>query len=331
MYKTENFGDVNITLWTEFMEESIVFFQDFKVMYILVMCFIIVISLFINVLICLVIYFDKTMHTVTNYYLFSLAVCDLMLTFALLFVLHELSFDGTYLSETVCKIQYFGVICLWNYSILTMTALSIERYIAICHPLRIKASPKLQRVIKIISLILLVAAAETMPEMISVALVSMKPPQTLTCFTVPTVYARVVNGVLAILTFFIPLLIITTSYFMIIVKVNSSRQNDLSNGRFSHRSPRGRVNKLILAMTVAFLVCWMPHFIIRVFLAVMDPMEIINKTKWLIIIFKMITISGWFCVIVNPIIFSLVSTKFRRALKGLWRSKIRKRRNYSNK
>lgn len=93
-----------------------------------------------NVLTCSVITRNKTMWTPTNYYLFSLAVSDLLvLLFGMPLELYELwqnypslmgqggCYFKTFLFETVCLA-----------SILNVTALSIERYIAVVHPLRAK-------------------------------------------------------------------------------------------------------------------------------------------------------------------------------------------------
>lgn len=93
-----------------------------------------------NVLTCTVIARNKVMWTPTNYYLFSLAVSDLLvLLLGMPLELYELwqnypfllgkggCYFKTFLFETVC----FA-------SILNVTALSVERYIAVVHPLRAK-------------------------------------------------------------------------------------------------------------------------------------------------------------------------------------------------
>lgn len=93
-----------------------------------------------NVLTCTVIARNKVMWTPTNYYLFSLAVSDLLvLLLGMPLELYELwqnypflfgrggCYFKTFLFETVCMA-----------SILNVTALSVERYIAVVHPLRAK-------------------------------------------------------------------------------------------------------------------------------------------------------------------------------------------------
>lgn len=94
-----------------------------------------------NVLTCTVIARNKVMWTPTNYYLFSLAVSDLLvLLLGMPLELYELWQNYPFLfGKGGCyfKTFLFETMCLA--SILNVTALSIERYIAVVHPLRAKS------------------------------------------------------------------------------------------------------------------------------------------------------------------------------------------------
>lgn len=91
-----------------------------------------------NVLTCTVIARNKVMWTPTNYYLFSLAVSDLLvLLLGMPLELYELWQNYPFLlGKGGCyfKTFLFETVCLA--SILNVTALSVERYIAVVHPLR---------------------------------------------------------------------------------------------------------------------------------------------------------------------------------------------------
>lgn len=93
-----------------------------------------------NVLTCTVIARNKVMWTPTNYYLFSLAVSDLLvLLFGMPLELYELWQNYPFLlGKAGCyfKTFLFETVCMA--SILNVTALSVERYIAVVHPLRAK-------------------------------------------------------------------------------------------------------------------------------------------------------------------------------------------------
>lgn len=93
-----------------------------------------------NVLTCTVITRNKVMWTPTNYYLFSLAVSDLLvLLLGMPLELYEMWQNYPFLlgrGGCYFKTFLFEMVCFA--SILNVTALSVERYIAVVHPLRAK-------------------------------------------------------------------------------------------------------------------------------------------------------------------------------------------------
>uniref|UniRef100_A0A7N8WWD0 G-protein coupled receptors family 1 profile domain-containing protein n=1 Tax=Mastacembelus armatus TaxID=205130 RepID=A0A7N8WWD0_9TELE len=93
-----------------------------------------------NSLTCVVILLSKVMQTPTNYYLLSLAVSDLLvLLLGMPLELYEMWQNYPFLlREGGCyfKIFLFETVCFA--SILNVTALSIERYMAVVHPLKVK-------------------------------------------------------------------------------------------------------------------------------------------------------------------------------------------------
>jgi hypothetical protein len=89
-----------------------------------------------NVSTCVVIARNKHMHTATNYYLFSLAVSDLLLLVSgLPQEMYYNWFRYPYVfGEAFCVLQGFAAETSANATVLTITAFTVERYVAICHP-----------------------------------------------------------------------------------------------------------------------------------------------------------------------------------------------------
>ena len=92
-----------------------------------------------NTLVILVITRTRSMHTPTNCYLLSVAVADsLVLLSGTLPAIPEPFFRiedwpyGRALCSVLIFLQYLGVDC----SALSIAAFTVERYIAICHPMR---------------------------------------------------------------------------------------------------------------------------------------------------------------------------------------------------
>lgn len=93
-----------------------------------------------NTLTCIVILRHRFMRTPTNYYLFSLAVSDLLvLLLGMPLELYDMWSNYPFLlgaSGCYFKTLLFEAVCFA--SILNVTALSVERYIAVVHPLKAK-------------------------------------------------------------------------------------------------------------------------------------------------------------------------------------------------
>jgi thyrotropin-releasing hormone receptor len=114
---------------------------------------ILLVGLLGNVLVVLVVAKTKSMHSPTNCYLVSLALADIIVLAAS--VPNELIFyyvigDKWIWGEWGCAVfsffQYLGI----NASSLSLTAFTVERYIAICHPMKAQTMCTVNRAKRII-------------------------------------------------------------------------------------------------------------------------------------------------------------------------------------
>ncbi|KAL0831066.1 hypothetical protein ABMA28_001944 [Loxostege sticticalis] len=325
--KTDELVDFGYQEWKKHLDVMITVKPGWvNVLFIVVMVVTFVLSVCGNLLTCVVIYCDKRMHTAINYYLFNLAVVDLLVAFSGIlldldgFINYPFDFNG--LGELVCKVHHFFVATLWNTDVLTITVLAIERYIAIFHPMLLNKKPAQKRVAKIICLIWFIAMLETLPETWTVELI--RSSRFSICCFVPTRFTKLISGILCLVTFIIPLGIMVFVYTMVAFKVKSAQSSYSRAEIFNHRNNSSKVNKLTAAMTVSFVVCWLPFFAIRIVFAV----ELYRY--WAIqywdLMMLLTSFSSRFSIVLNPLLFSLISTKFRRALKNLWNTKIKRHR-----
>ncbi|XP_034031959.1 cholecystokinin receptor [Thalassophryne amazonica] len=97
-------------------------------------------SVFGNLLIIVVLIMNKRMRTVTNCFLLSLAVSDLMMAvFCMPFTLIPNILEDFIFGATMCRIiAYFMGISV-SISTFSLVAIAIERYSAICNPLKSRA------------------------------------------------------------------------------------------------------------------------------------------------------------------------------------------------
>ncbi|SPP88094.1 pyrokinin-1 receptor [Drosophila guanche] len=119
-----------------------------------------------NISTCIVIKKNRSMHTATNYYLFSLAISDFLLLLS--GVPQEVWFIWSkypyVFGEYFCLGRGLLAETSANATVLTITAFTVERYIAICHPFLGQAMSKLSRAIRIIGLVWALAVLTAIPQ-----------------------------------------------------------------------------------------------------------------------------------------------------------------------
>ncbi|NP_001187250.2 growth hormone secretagogue receptor a [Ictalurus punctatus] len=100
-----------------------------------------------NLTTIMVVFKYKEMRTTTNLYLSSMAFSDLLIFLCLPLDLYRMwRYRPWTLGNALCKLFQFVSECCTYSTILNMTALSAERYFAICFPLRAKVTVTKRRV-----------------------------------------------------------------------------------------------------------------------------------------------------------------------------------------
>ncbi|XP_076372880.1 pyrokinin-1 receptor-like [Tachypleus tridentatus] len=173
-----------------------------------------------NICTCVVIAKNKCMHTATNYYLFSLAVSDLLL---LLLGLPQEMFQlwqryPYIFGEFFCVFRGLISETSTNASILTITAFTVERYMAICHPLRAHTMSKLSRAVMVIVAIWLASALCALPLAIQFGIVHV-----FCTLKMPLNHAFETS---TFLFFILPMILITVLYILIGIKLRRSTGPD---------------------------------------------------------------------------------------------------------
>ncbi|XP_056611329.1 cholecystokinin receptor [Triplophysa dalaica] len=114
--------------------------KDMNSLRILLYSIIFLLSVFGNLLIIVVLVVNKRMRTVTNSFLLSLAISDLMMAiFCMPFTLIPNLLEDFIFGAAMCKIVAYlmGIsVCISTFS---LVAIAIERYSAICNPLKSRA------------------------------------------------------------------------------------------------------------------------------------------------------------------------------------------------
>ncbi|ESO88934.1 hypothetical protein LOTGIDRAFT_93568, partial [Lottia gigantea] len=303
-----------------------------------------------NLCTCVVIAKNNYMQTTTNYYLFNLAVSDLMLIiFGLPPELYSVweSYPWRF-GEVFCIIRHTVMEMTSYASVLTITAFTVERYVAICRPLLAHKIASLSRAVKIIIVVWLVAVLAALPYGLHTrqfyAIINPdtnKPiPDSLVCNIpeewrdVPMKYIFQVSTFVFFLT---PVTIIICLYILIALALRKSflsrglseeshygSQNKHKNKNQSSnvpKQPRRVVMRILVAVAVAFIICWAPFHAQRLMVLYVPKWTVELMDLVLVIILYLnyfLCISGVLYFIsstVNPILYNVISKRYRLAFK----------------
>nr|XP_055039442.1 neuromedin-U receptor 2 [Misgurnus anguillicaudatus]XP_055039443.1 neuromedin-U receptor 2 [Misgurnus anguillicaudatus] len=286
-----------------------------------------------NLLTCTVILKDMKMRTPTNLYLFSLAISDLLvLLFGMPLEIYELWQNYPFpFAECICcfKVFLFEMVCFA--SVLNVTVLSVERYIAVVHPLKTRyaiTNKHAQRVISSVwAMSLFCAIPNTSLHGLQYYYLPEKVMESATCNLLkPKWIYNLVIQVTTILFYFVPMMVISVLYLMIGLTLGRGQKQKKGKLGRNHsndswkihldRGLRRQVTKMHFVVVLVFAICWAPFHIDRLLWSF-----ITNWTDRMHNIFEYVhIISGvlfYLSSAVNPIIYNLLSSRFRERFRAL--------------
>ncbi|XP_071439458.1 pyrokinin-1 receptor-like [Hetaerina americana] len=315
-----------------------------------------------NVITCLVIRRNKSMHTATNFYLFSLSISDLLLLITgLPQEMYYIWSRYPYIfGEVFCILRGLAAETSANATVLTITAFTVERYMAICHPFYSRTPSKLSRATRLILVVWLVALVFAIPSAAQVGVVVKENSDYSTCTIKLSSYAHYFCF-LSVIFFLIPMNIIVVLYALIGLRLRRSNGMELMAGASesaadasdarhpahglrrgarpsSHKSTR-RVVKMLVAVVIAFFLCWAPFHTQRLVAIYGSNSDNTPKNPHMLQLYGIITyVSGilyYLSTTINPILYNIMSHRFREAFKEtVWiccrRCRTDNRRPYNN-
>ncbi|XP_055146935.1 neuromedin-U receptor 1 isoform X1 [Symphalangus syndactylus] len=291
-----------------------------------------------NGLTCLVILRHKAMRTPTNYYLFSLAVSDLLvLLVGLPLELYEMWHNYPFLlgiGGCYFRTLLFEMVCLA--SVLNVTALSVERYVAVVHPLQARSMVTWAHMRRVLGAVWGLAMLCSLPNtslhgirQLHVPCRGPVPDSAVCTLVRPRALYNLVVQTTALLFFCLPMAIMSVLYLLIGLRLRRERlllmQEAKGRGSAAARSrytcrlqqrDRGRrqVTKMLFVLVVVFGICWAPFHADRVMWSVVS-----QWTEGLHLAFQHVhIISGIFFYLgsaANPVLYSLMSSRFRETFQ----------------
>ncbi|XDC78358.1 hypothetical protein R6Z07F_009531 [Ovis aries] len=272
-----------------------------------------VVGLVGNSLVMFVIIRYTKMKTATNIYIFNLALADALVTTTMpfqstVYLMNSWPF-GDVLCKVVISIDYYNMFT----SIFTLTMMSVDRYIAVCHPVKALdfRTPLKAKIINICIWILsssvgisaIVLGGTKVREDMEVIECSLQFPDD--DYSWWDLFMKVCVFVFA---FVIPVLIIIVCYTLMILRLKSVRL--LSGSREKDRNLR-RITRLVLVVVAVFIVCWTP---IHIFILVEALGSTAHSTAALSSYYFCIAL-GYTNSSLNPILYAFLDENFKRCFR----------------
>ncbi|XP_040394375.1 substance-P receptor [Cygnus olor] len=280
---------------------------------------IVVVSVVGNVVVMWIILAHKRMRTVTNYFLVNLAFAEAsMSAFNTVVNFTYAIHNEWYYGLLYCKFHNFFPIAAVFASIYSMTAIALDRYMAIIHPLQPRLSATATKVV--IGVIWLLAFLLAFPQ--GYYSVMEKLPGRLVCLVAwpehsTDVYGKTYHFCMTVLIYFLPLLVIGCAYTVVSITLWASEIPGDSSDRYHEQvSAKRKVVKMMIIVVCTFALCWLPYHIYF-------TLQYFNREWYLQKFIQQVYLAiMWLAMsstMYNPIIYCCLNDRFRVGFKHAFR------------
>ncbi|KAM8945347.1 neurotensin receptor type 1 [Pelodytes ibericus] len=278
----------------------------------------------------------QNLQSTVHYHLASLALSDLLILilsmpieiYNFIWVHHPWAFGNA-----VCKGYYFLRDACTYATALNIASLSVERYMAMCHPFKAKSIMSRSRTKKLISVIWLASLLLATPMIFTMGEIyglEKEDPENLICTRIAEMSTfKTVIQVNAFLSFVFPMVVISVLNTIIanqlIIMVKQAHQENqvctiggqqtvlnmsMEPSRIQSLKHGVRVLRVVV---IAFVVCWLPYHVRRLmFCYVPSELWTDELNDFYHYFYMMTNVLFYVSSTVNPILYNLVSANFRQ-------------------
>ncbi|KAJ8383683.1 hypothetical protein AAFF_G00215250 [Aldrovandia affinis] len=248
------------------------------------------------------------MKTVTNIYILNLAVADELYILGLPFLTTQNVLSYWPFGSFLCRVVMTADSINQFTSIFCLTVMSIDRYLAVVHPIR-STKWRRPRVAKVINgtvwslsfvVVLPVIIFSDVQDQFNTCNMNWPEPKDVwsTAFILYT----------AILGFFGPLLVICLCYLLIVVKVKSA---GVRAGFTKRRKSERKVTRMVVIIVLVFVLCWLPFFIINM----VNLVFILPESSLMAGVYFFAVILSYVNSCANPLLYGFLSDNFKQSFR----------------
>uniref|UniRef100_A0A8C8RYJ4 Histamine H2 receptor n=1 Tax=Pelusios castaneus TaxID=367368 RepID=A0A8C8RYJ4_9SAUR len=281
----------------------------------------IVVTIVGNVVVCLAVYFNRRLRSLTNCFIVSLAATDLLLGILVLpfSAVYELTHEWHF-GAILCNIYSSLDVMLCTASILNLFMISLDRYYAITAPLRYTQLVTPLRVavamavIWVVSLMVSFLPIHLAWNTNGTSVQNTSPNEKLRCELAVNPQYVLVDSVL---TFYLPLVVMCVTYYRIF-RIAREQAKRINHGpccqAISPALPTLKEHKATVTLAAvlgAFIICWFPYFTMFTYRGVVGKSSVDKISEsialWL----------GYANSALNPILYAALNRDFRTAYQRL--------------
>ncbi|XP_047586229.1 histamine H2 receptor isoform X4 [Lutra lutra] len=269
-----------------------------------------------NVVVCLAVGLTRRLRSLTNCFIVSLAITDLLLGLLVLpfSAFYQLSCQWSF-GKVFCNIYTSLDVMLCTASILNLFMISLDRYCAVTDPLRY---PVLVTPVRVaVSLVLIWVISITL-SFLSIHLGwNSENKNNSFNHTIPKckVQVNLVYGLVdGLVTFYLPLLVMCVTYYRIfkIARDQAKRIHHMGSWKVATVGEH-KATVTLAAVMGAFIICWFPYFTVFVYRGLIGD-DAINEAIEAVVLWL-----GYANSALNPILYATLNRDFRTAYQQLFR------------
>ena len=263
-----------------------------------------------NSLIFVVAYRNRRRLTVTDHLIVALSSTDLLVSVTVMpLSVGALITGGWPYNERICRFQGFCVITFATTSLNTLSLIAINRYYCIVKPNRYRTVFSSRNTIAFLGIVWFISLCFSIPSLAFGADDYAFQPGKAVCvypFEINTAY----TAGLDVVFIGVPTAAISFCYWRV-YRTLSQRNRVMSEKAYRLNVREANITKTAGAVVLGFVFCWLPVLVIDVIDTVSASL-ILPRQLYLLYTFMVFLSST-----INPIIYALVSRRFRKALEIL--------------
>lgn len=278
-----------------------------------------------NIVVIWIVMAHKRMRTVTNYFLVNLSLADIMVsTQNVIFnFIYMLNGDWPF-GQFYCKVTNFIAIISVAASVFTLMAISIDRYIAIVHPLK----PRMSRTATIVIIVVIWIASSILsfPNLIcSTTLVETfkNGDSRVVCYlqwhdgrSTESRMEFIYNVIIMLFTYVIPILLMSYTYYWIGRELWGSKIiGEMNVKQVKSIKSKQKIVKMMLIVVIIFLVCWAPY---HIYFLLAHHYPQINDSEYAQQSFLVIYCLAMSNSMYNPLVYCWMNSRFRQGFRNVF-------------